>query len=55
MDTGSWTFENGVLTLTDVNGVTYSAEGDPMHLHYGYSGAPDQLTGEYTIDPAIFA
>ena len=54
-DLGTWTFADGVLTLTDVNGLTYSGEGDPIHLHYGYSVAPDQLTGEYTIDPAIFA
>ena len=55
LDAGTWTFEKGVLTLTDVNGVQYTADGETLHLHYGYSGAPDQLTGEYTIDPAIFA
>ena len=54
LDAGTWTFEKGVLTLTDVNGVQYTADGETLHLHYGYSGAPDQLTGEYTIDPAIF-
>jgi len=54
-DAGTWTFENGVLTLKDVNGVEYTAEGEELHLHYGYSGAPEQLTGEYTIDPAIFS
>ena len=44
-----------MLTVKDVNGLEYTAEGDPMHLHYGYSGAPEQLTGEFTIDPAIFS
>ena len=43
-----------MLTLTDVNGVKYTADGETLHLHYGYSGAPDQLTGDYSIDPAIF-
>ncbi len=55
VDEGSYTYEDGVLTLKDVNGVEYTAEGDPLHLHYGYSGSPDLLTGEYTIDPAIFS
>ncbi len=54
VDEGTFTFENGVLTLTDVNGVQYVGEGNPIKLHYGYSGAPDQLTGEYTIDAALF-
>jgi hypothetical protein len=54
VDEGTFTFENGVLTLKDVNGVEYKGEGDPIKLHYGYSGAPDQLTGEYTIDPKLF-
>ena len=55
LDAGTWTFEDSVLTLTDANGVEYSADGETLHLHYGYSGAPDQLTGDFTIDPAIFA
>ena len=54
VDEGTYTYEDGVLTLTDANGLTYTAEGDPMHLHYGYSGAPDQLTGEYTIPADTF-
>ena len=54
VDEGTYTYEDGVLTLTDVNGVQYTADGDPMHLHYGYSGAPDQLTGEYTIPADTF-
>ena len=55
VDAGTWSFENGVLTVKDVNGVEYTAEGETLHLHYGYSGAPDQLTGEFTIDPVIFS
>ena len=54
-DAGTWTYEGGVLTLKDVNGVEYKADGEELHLHYGYSGSPDLLTGEYTIDPAIFS
>lgn len=54
VDIGSWSFEGGVLTLTDVNGLIYTAEGDPLKLHYGYSGSPDQLTGEYTIPAELF-
>ena len=54
-DLGTWTYENGVLTLTDVNGLAYTADGDPIKLHYGYSGAPDQLTGDYTIPAETFA
>ena len=30
------------------------AEGEPLALHYAYSMS-DQLTGDYSIDPAIFA
>ena len=55
VDEGTFTYENGKLTLTDANGLQYTSEGDPIKLHYGYSGAPDQLTGEYTIDTAMFA
>ena len=54
-DAGTWSFESGVLTVKDVNGVEYTAEGETLHLHYGYSGAPEQLTGEFTIDPVIFS
>ena len=53
-DLGAWTFENGVLTLTDKNGKTSSGEGDPIKLHYAYS-ASDQLTGDYTIPASTFA
>ena len=55
LDQGTWSFEEGILTLTDVNSVPYTAEGDPLQLHYGYSGAPDQLTGDFTIAPSLFA
>ena len=44
----------GVLTLTDKNGKTYSGEGDPIKLHYVYSGS-DQLTGDYTIPASALA
>ena len=54
-DLGTWTYENGVLTLTDANGLAYTADGDPLKLHYGYSGAPDQLTGDFTIPAGAFA
>ena len=47
---GYWTYENGVLTLTDKNGKQYTGEGDPIKLHYTYSDS-DQLTGDYTIPP----
>ena len=47
-DLGTYTYENGVLTLTDKNGKTSVGEGDPIKLHYTYSGS-DQLTGDYTI------
>ena len=55
VDEGTYTYEGGVLTVKDVNGVEYTAEGETLHLHYGYSGAPEQLTGEFTIDPVIFS
>ena len=47
-DLGTYTYENGVLTLTDKNGKTSVGEGDPIKLHYAYSDS-DQLTGDYTI------
>ncbi len=52
-DKGTYTYENGVLTLTDVNGKETKAEGDPIKLHYAYSGS-DQLTGEFTIPASSF-
>ena len=53
VDLGTYTFENGVLTVTDVNGKESSGEGDPIKLHYTYSGS-DQLTGDYTIPASSF-
>ena len=53
VDLGTYTFENGVLTVTDVNGKESSGEGDPIKLHYTYSGS-DQLTGDYTIPANSF-
>ncbi len=52
-DAGTWTYENGVLTLTDKNGRQSVGEGDPIKLHYTYSGS-DQLTGDYTIPVDTF-
>ena len=47
-DLGMYTYENGVLTLTDKNGKASVGEGDPIKLHYTYSDS-EQLTGDYTI------
>ncbi len=52
-DKGTYTYADGVLTLTDANGKETTVEGSPLHLHYAYSMS-DQLTGDFTIDPAIF-
>ena len=53
-DLGTFTYENGVLTLTDKNGKQSTGEGDPIKLHYTYSDS-DMLTGDYTIPAASFA
>jgi hypothetical protein len=53
-DLGTYTYEDGILTLTDVNGKESFGEGeDPIKLHYAYS-ASDQLTGDYTIPASTF-
>ena len=52
-DTGSYVFEDGVLTLTDANGKETAVEGESLKLHY-VSSVSDQLTGDFSIDPAIF-
>ncbi len=52
-DAGTYTFADGILTLTDANGKETKAEGTPIHLTYAYSKS-DQLVGQFTIDPAIF-
>lgn len=50
-DAGTYTYESGVLTLTDVNGKTTTAEGDPLKFHYVFSQS-DQLTGDFTVPVA---
>ncbi len=52
-DKGTYTYEGGVLTLTDENGKQYTGEGDPIKLHYVYSKS-EQLTGDYTIPASTF-
>lgn len=52
-DLGTYTYENGVLTLTDKYGKTSVGEGDPIKLHYVYSDS-DQLTGDYTFPVNAF-
>ncbi len=53
-DPGTWTYENGVLTVTNANGVAATAEGDPLKLHY-VSSMSDALTGDFTIPAADLA
>ena len=50
-DAGTFTFEDGTLTLTNANGDEAVAEGDPLKLHY-VASVSDQLTGDFTIDAA---
>ena len=53
-DLGTYTYKDGILTLTDANGKESVGEGeDPIKLHYAYS-ASDQLTGDYTIPASTF-
>ena len=47
-DLGTWTYENGVLTITDANGAATTAEGDPLSFVYAYSMS-DQLTGSFSV------
>ena len=51
---GTYAYENGVLTVTNANGLEAAAEGDPLKLHY-VSAASEQLTGDYTIPAETFA
>ncbi|MBR2288199.1 MAG: hypothetical protein IJ865_08130, partial [Clostridia bacterium] len=51
-DLGTWTFDGGVLKLTDANGKEYTAEGNPLKLHYAYS-LYEALTGDYTFSPDL--
>ena len=46
-------FASDILTLTDPNGPETRAEGESLKLHY-VSSMSDQLTGVFSIDPAIF-
>ncbi len=50
-DKGTYTYEDGVLTVTNVNGLEMTAEGDPLKLHY-VTAVSDQLTGDFTISAA---
>ena len=52
-DLGTYTYENGVLTLTDKNGKQSVGEGNPVKLHYAYSDS-DQLTGDFTVPVSAF-
>ena len=51
-DLGTYTYEGGVLSVTNPNGDTFTAEGDPMALHY-VCAVSDQVTGDFSIDPAL--
>ena len=51
---GTWSYENGVLTVTNPNGDAVTAEGDHMALHY-VTAVSDQLTGDYTIPASLLA
>ena len=50
---GTYTYEEGVLTVTNPNGDSFTAEGDPMALHY-VTAVSEQLAGDYTIPAAAF-
>ncbi len=50
-DKGIYTYEGGVLTVTNANGLEMTAEGDPLKLHY-VTAVSDQLTGDFTISAA---
>ena len=50
-DLGAYSYEDGVLTITDANGAETTAEGDPLVFTYAYSMS-DQLTGSFTIAAA---
>ena len=41
-----------MLSVTNPNGDTFTAEGDPMALHY-VCAVSDQVTGDFSIDPAL--
>ncbi|MCR5295210.1 MAG: hypothetical protein K6E30_08605, partial [Lachnospiraceae bacterium] len=50
-DPGSWTYDGAKLVVTNANGETAEAEGDPLNLHYVSAVSPD-LAGDFAIDAA---
>ncbi len=52
-DIGTYTYEGGVLRVTNPKGDTFTAEGDPMALHY-VCAVSDQVTGDFTIPAESF-
>ncbi len=50
-DKGTYTYEGGVLTLTNANDLEMTVQGAPTELHYVMS-VSDQLTGDFTIEAA---
>lgn len=52
-DMGTFTYADGVLTITDKNGAvtTSAADGNNVKFSYAYSDS-DQLTGDYTVAAA---
>lgn len=52
-DEGTYTYADGVVTITDKNGAvtTSTVDGDNVLIHYAYSDS-DQLTGDFTIPQA---
>ncbi|MDE6590271.1 MAG: hypothetical protein K2K53_08045, partial [Oscillospiraceae bacterium] len=50
-DVGTYSYEGGVLTVTNANGDAVTAEGDPLKFHY-VTAVSDQLTGDFTIPAA---
>lgn len=52
-DEGTYTYADGVVTITDKNGAvtTSTVDGDNVLIHYVYSDS-DQLTGDFTIPQA---
>ena len=53
-DVGTYTYEGGVLTVTNSAGTEVTAEGDTLVFHY-VSAMSDQLVGDFTIAAADMA
>ena len=53
-DAGTYTYENGTLTVTNSAGTAVTAEGDSMTFTY-VSAVSDQLTGEFTVPATAVA